>query len=404
TNRTAIAAALLGLLATIARTRAQAECVCSPRKYSVSFNLAQDCANTDEISGLPGILDRRFMKKCNSELIEVTQVQIFEEGYEQNINTPVIDLDTPVTSGTIEYTSKSNELQPGDDLDDQVDNIIPIGISVYLLGNDQNGGPIGLQDAPYASITYTNECGSGPIVFDDSGLGNFNLTTVEAASLEWCALPPPTVSPSPTAQPPSTNPPIPNTPKPTDSPTITITAAPSASESPTVAPVKSPTTQPSVAPTNNPSSSPTIAITTVPSKAPSKIPTFSPTTQPSAAPTSDPSSSSSPTITVAPSKAPSNAPTPFRPCQKVPACVCSPQKYELTFDMNQDCASTDDITGSPGIGITYKSCNSDMIEVTRVEIIEEGTCENINRTVIDYDTPVTSGSITYISKTTELQP
>jgi hypothetical protein len=124
------------------------------------------------------------MKKCNSELIEVTQVYIFEEGYEQNINKQLTVFDPPLTSGTIEYTSVSTQLQAGVDLDDQVDNIIPIGIAVYLLGNDQNGDPIPLASAPYASITYTNVCGSGPIVFDDSGLGNVRF--VSTISIYFC--------------------------------------------------------------------------------------------------------------------------------------------------------------------------------------------------------------------------
>ena len=178
TNRTAIAAALLGLLATIAGTQGthDLECVCSPRKYRVAFDLAQDCANTDDISGLPGIQDFRFdLQNCNSDLIEVTQVQIDEEGLNR-IKRSTYDFDPPVTSGTVEYTSASNDLLPGVPLANQVD-IIPSEMYVYLSGNDANGNPISLVSTSSIFIVYTNECGSGPIVFDDSGLGNFNLVS-----------------------------------------------------------------------------------------------------------------------------------------------------------------------------------------------------------------------------------
>ena len=185
TNRTAIAATLLGLLATIAGTRAQAvpECVCSPRIYSVSFDLAQDCANTNDIEGLvSGVSAPTTFQRCNSDLIEVTQVQIIEEGYNTNINTTEIPFEPPVTSGTIEYISKSTELVPGVDLEDQAEDVIPKQVYVVLWGNDQSGEAISIRSRPEFNIIYTNECGSNPspIEFDDSGLGNviFVSTTI----------------------------------------------------------------------------------------------------------------------------------------------------------------------------------------------------------------------------------
>jgi len=137
----------------------------------VAFDLAQDCQSTDDISGLPGIADVPFdLKKCNSELIEVTQVLIDEEGLDR-IKRSTYDFDPPVTSGTVEYTSETTELQPGVPLANQVD-IIPSEMYVYLSGNDANGNPISLASTSSTNIIYTNECGSGPIEFSDSGLGN----------------------------------------------------------------------------------------------------------------------------------------------------------------------------------------------------------------------------------------
>lgn len=175
-NRSSIAATLFGLLATIAGAQAQVpQCVCSPQKYRVSFDLAQDCDNTDEIAGLPGILGAS--QSCNPSLATVTQVQIFEAGYDTNIikSTVVADYDPPgVTSGTIEYTSISTELISGVDLEDQAEDIIPQEIFVILQGNDING-----DDAVFsaiATIVYTYECGS-PIDFQNSGLGNIRFVS-----------------------------------------------------------------------------------------------------------------------------------------------------------------------------------------------------------------------------------
>ncbi len=169
-----IAATLFGLLATITGTSAQAQCVCSPREYSVSFDLAQDCATTNEIAGLPGIVD---FVRCNAALIEVNRVQIIEGGYYDTIiKSTVVDYDPPVTSGTIEYVSKSTELISGVDLEDQAGDIIPLQIFVILRGNDVNGTAISAIYRPYANIRYTNECGS-PIEFDDSGLGNIRFVS-----------------------------------------------------------------------------------------------------------------------------------------------------------------------------------------------------------------------------------
>ena len=185
-NRAAIAATLLGLLAAIAGTRACEEvpdCVCSPRKYKLTFDLAQDCENTNEIEDLPGI---RFASigptkwtACNPDLIEVTQVQIIEEGTCGTIVSSDTFFDPPVTSGEIEYTSKSTELQPGVDLADQVDvwDIVPLEIYVRIMGKDASGNDISIIRSPYSNIVYSNECGSGPIVFDDLGLGFVNFVS-----------------------------------------------------------------------------------------------------------------------------------------------------------------------------------------------------------------------------------
>jgi len=55
--------------------------------------------------------------------------------------------------------------------------VIPLGIFVILWGNDVDGNAINAIYRPYANIIYTNECGSGPIEFDNSGLGNVNFVS-----------------------------------------------------------------------------------------------------------------------------------------------------------------------------------------------------------------------------------
>jgi hypothetical protein len=167
-NRSSIASTLFGLLATIAGAQAQGpQCVCSPREYSVSFDLAQDCDNNNnEIAGLPGIL-AAVRQSCNVDLIEVNQVQI-EEYAPQNL--PIVttfNFDPPVTSGTIEYTSISTKLISGVPLEDQLQ-FVPLIIRVVLFGNNGNDETV-LRDA--VAVFYTNECESGPIDFRNSGLG-----------------------------------------------------------------------------------------------------------------------------------------------------------------------------------------------------------------------------------------
>ncbi|KAL7459529.1 hypothetical protein ACHAWC_011249, partial [Mediolabrus comicus] len=188
TNRTAIAATLLGLFATIAGTRAQDLCVCSPRKYKVAFDIAQDCQSTDDISGKPGVEDAAQF--CSPYVKEVTRVVIKE--YNKITGAPIetpFYFDPPVTSGEVEYTSVSNELITGVPLKDQ-SNLVPVSIYVRLWGNDENGQPV--MNYPITSFMhYTNECNGSPINFDNSGLGYVSFTTAEAASDEFCQLPPP---------------------------------------------------------------------------------------------------------------------------------------------------------------------------------------------------------------------
>lgn len=168
-NRTAIATTLLGLLATITGAQAQAQCVCSPRQYVVSFDLAQNCDNTNDIRGLPGI-QSAFPDFCNPQLSEVTQV-IIDENDSMLGSVPirtVIDVDPPAKSGDILYTSMSDELNAGVRLEDQLDRA-PSAIVVQMFGNDEDGNRV---SRPFLSqISYTNECGSGPIDFQNSGLG-----------------------------------------------------------------------------------------------------------------------------------------------------------------------------------------------------------------------------------------
>jgi hypothetical protein len=137
----------------------------------------QDCASTDDITGSPGI--GITYKSCDSDMIEVTRVEIIEEGTCENINQTVIDYDPPVTSGNITYISKTTELQPGVPLADQLGvwNIVPQQILVLLSGNDEDGNPISGRFAPSTDIVYNNECGSGPIEFNESGLGNVRFVS-----------------------------------------------------------------------------------------------------------------------------------------------------------------------------------------------------------------------------------
>jgi hypothetical protein len=176
TNRTAIAAILLGLLATIAGTRAQDLCVCSPRKYSVSFDLAQDCDSTNDIAGLPGILSA--FTYCFDNVKEVTRAEIIEYYYSTVSKKWKTVFSFPeVTSGEVDYTSVSNKLQPGVSLGDQVDDA-PLGITLNLYGNDEDGNPV-LLLAGRSGIVYTNECdGTGPINFQNSGLGYVRLVSI----------------------------------------------------------------------------------------------------------------------------------------------------------------------------------------------------------------------------------
>ena len=138
----------------------------------------QDCASTDDITGSPGI--EMTFKSCDSEMIVVNRIEIIEEGTCENINRTVIDYDPPVTSGNITYISKTTELVQGVPLADQLGvwNIVPQQILVLLSGSDVNGNPISGRFAPSTDIVYTpNECGSGPIEFNESGLGNVRFVS-----------------------------------------------------------------------------------------------------------------------------------------------------------------------------------------------------------------------------------
>jgi hypothetical protein len=210
TNRTPIAATLLGLLAAITGTRAQADlglgalkadldllvpitgtraqadlCVCSPLKYQVSFDLTQDCLSTDEIAGLPGIADANQQCNFNPDLNKVTHVQITEINVGGDlISQYTQEFDPSVTSGTVDYTSVSyRAILPDLDLEYQL-GVIPGGILVDLFGTtDEVTLPISR-----ALIYYTNECGSGPIVFNDSGLGNIELVSTTSICFVSTAL------------------------------------------------------------------------------------------------------------------------------------------------------------------------------------------------------------------------
>ncbi len=180
TNRTAIAATLLGLLATITGTRAQApppECVCSPRVYSVSFDLAQDCATTD-IRFIPGL--GSISVGCRSSLLKmVTQVVITEYGPGGGIQPSIKEVRQSITgtSGTVPYTSASNDLQAGAPLEDQsISTVVPGSIRVVLEGNDQNGNP--LTFPPRVSIGFTNECNGTPINFQNQGIGYLRFVSI----------------------------------------------------------------------------------------------------------------------------------------------------------------------------------------------------------------------------------
>ena len=185
TNRTSIAATLLCLLATISGTRAQAECVCSPRKYRVAFDLAQDCDSTNDIRGLPGIYDA-FTFCWSTNVKKVTRVEIFE--YDPTVRenkNKTFYFDPPVTNGTVDYTSVSNELQPGVSLEDQ-SNLVPFFISVAPFGNDEDGNPVRFSagsstiyylHSPLADARFACD-GTGPIEFNNSGLGYVRLVSI----------------------------------------------------------------------------------------------------------------------------------------------------------------------------------------------------------------------------------
>ena len=174
-NRTAIAATLLGLLATITGAQAQAqeppECLCSPRIYKLAFNLGQDCPNTNEVEDLPGIVAGGSFQQCSS-LKEVARIRIVEVLSSLGPKTTEIQVDPPETSGDITYESLSTSVP-----DENKVNFAPVSIEVTLFENNNELGP-----SSDATIAYTNQCGTGPIAFDNSGIGYISIVSIMTIS------------------------------------------------------------------------------------------------------------------------------------------------------------------------------------------------------------------------------
>jgi hypothetical protein len=79
-------------------------------------------------------------------------------------------------SGTIDYTSVSNELLTGVPLADQL-NRVPFAIVVELFDSASIQQERSKR-LPYAGIRYTNKCGSGQIEFNAVGLGIVSFVSI----------------------------------------------------------------------------------------------------------------------------------------------------------------------------------------------------------------------------------
>eukprot|EP00985_Skeletonema_marinoi_P018954 scaffold10717_cov215-Skeletonema_marinoi.AAC.2 len=136
---TAAADVIGSLRGSSSRRLEQAECVCSPRTFTFRLNFNGSC-DVNTIQGNPGVNGTQCELRGNppgNEVedktpVEVVFVQIMEVTAEKNWRHKIYE--GPFYDGdTIDYTSMSDSLQPGELLGEQD---VPLGFFMKLTGKN----------------------------------------------------------------------------------------------------------------------------------------------------------------------------------------------------------------------------------------------------------------------------
>ena len=182
---TAAADVIGSLRGSSSRRLEQAECVCSPRTFTFRLNFNGSC-DVNTIQGNPGVNGtqcelRGFPTENEVEdktPVEVVFVQIMEVTAEKNWRHKIYE--GPFYDGdTIEYTSMSDSLQPGELLGEQD---VPLGFFMKLTGKNA------ADESLFHGIIWMynlDNCDAEPIT-EGNAIGLFEVVEYTSAIPVFC--------------------------------------------------------------------------------------------------------------------------------------------------------------------------------------------------------------------------